>query len=666
MYYNLSLRNVKRSFRDYLIYFFTLTLSVAIFYSFNSLGSQDMMIPFTSSNDEILKAINLFLGILSGFVSVILAFLIIYANNLLIKRRKREFGIYTTLGMSKSKISKILLMETIIIGIFCLVIGLIIGVFISQGLSAMTAKVFEISLSKYTFIFSSNALIKTILCFGIIFLFISIFNIRIMKKYKLIDLIYASKKNEELHLKNSKVSLAIFILSVVILGVAYSIILKEGLLGRTQEIYLSVALGIIGTVLFFVSLAGFLVNSLKKSENIYFKNLNFFVVRQLGNNIKTNFISMSIISLMLFVTVCILASGIGIGKGVNSDLDFKIPYDSVIHQNDPDTNMKELLKKNGIDINLYTKDSIDYNRYIIDKLPSEILGKKQYVTATEKIVDFTSRDTQAIKLSDYNELLEMKGEKPISLTNNQYAIYTNDKEMVDFYNKFLKTGKNVDIDNKEYLPVYKTVLYNNIDNSMINNTILTLIVPDSVCDNLKVYNKTLVMDINDKFTANVDKKIKDLFVKIQQDTGYEKNYFVYTKEDLRVEALSMSMLIGYIGIYIGIIFLITSGSVLAIQQLSETSDNQGRYSLLRKLGSDRKMINKALFVQIGTYFIMPLLLAIVHSIVGLKVSNKIVQLNGGDDMVGNIIFAAIFICVIYGLYFITTFMGAKNIINKKR
>ena len=665
MYYNLSFRNVKRSFRDYLIYFFTLTLSVSVFYSFNSLGSQDMMIPFTSSNDEILKAINLFLGILSGFVSVILAFLIIYANNLLIKRRKREFGIYITLGMSKSKISKILLMETIIIGVFCLVIGLIIGVFISQGLSAMTAKVFEISLSKYTFVFSSDALIKTILCFGIIFLFISIFNIRIMKKYKLIDLIYASKKNEELHLKNSKISLVIFILSVIILGAAYSIILKEGLTGREEQIYLAVALGIIGTVLFFISLAGFLVNSLKKSENIYFKNLNFFVVRQLGNNIKTNFISMSIISLMLFVTICVLASGIGIGKGVNSDLDFKIPYDSVIYQNDPETNMKQLLKKNGIDINLYTNNIIEYSRYNIGMTGEELLNRKEYSTPEGYTKNFDT-EIDAIKLSDYNKLLKMKGEKPISLANNQYAIYTNDEKIVKFYNKFLKSGKKVEIDNKEYVPAYKTTLYNNIDNSSIVLTPLILIVPDEACNNLKERNKFLVMDINDKFTANVDKKIKDLFAKIQQDTGYEKNYFVYTKEDLRVEALSMSMLMGYIGIYIGIIFLITSGSVLAIQQLSETSDNQERYSLLRKLGSDRKMINKALFVQIGTYFIMPLLLAIIHSIVGLKVSNKIVQLNGGDDMVGNIIFTAIFICVIYGLYFITTFMGAKNIINKKK
>ncbi len=665
MYYNLSFRNVKRSFRDYLIYFFTLTLSVSVFYSFNSLGSQDMMIPFTSSNDEILKAINLFLGILSGFVSVILAFLIIYANNLLIKRRKREFGIYTTLGMSKSKISKILLIETIIIGVFCLVIGLIIGLFISQGLSAMTAKVFEISLSKYTFVFSSDALIKTILCFGIIFLFISIFNIRIMKKYKLIDLIYASKKSEELHLKNSKVSLVIFILSVIILGAAYSIILKEGLTGREEQIYLAVALGIIGTVLFFISLAGFLVNSLKKSENIYFKNLNFFVVRQLGNNIKTNFISMSIISLMLFVTICVLASGIGIGKGVNSDLDFKIPYDSVIYQNDPETNMKQLLKKNGIDINLYTNNIIEYSRYNIGMTGEELLNRKEYSTPEGYTKNFDT-EIDAIKLSDYNKLLKMKGEKPISLANNQYAIYTNDEKIVKFYNKFLKSGKKVEIDNKEYVPAYKTTLYNNIDNSSIVLTPLILIVPDEACNNLKERNKFLVMDINDKFTANVDKKIKDLFAKIQQDTGYEKNYFVYTKEDLRVEALSMSMLMGYIGIYVGIIFLITSGSVLAIQQLSETSDNQERYSLLRKLGSDRKMINKALFVQIGTYFIMPLLLAIIHSIVGLKVSNKIVQLNGGDDMVGNIIFTAIFICVIYGLYFITTFMGAKNIINKKK
>ena len=665
MYYNLSFRNVKRSFRDYLIYFFTLTLSVAIFYSFNSLGSQDMMIPLTSSNHEILKTINLLLGILSGFVSVILAFLIIYANNFLIKRRKKEFGIYSTLGMSKSKISKILLMETIIIGVFCLVIGLIIGIFISQGLSAMTAKIFEISLSKYTFIFSSDALIKTILCFGIIFLFISIFNIRIMKKYKLIDLIYASKKNEELHLKNTKISLLIFILSVVIIGAAYSIILKEGLSGKPQQIYLSVALGIIGTVLFFVSLAGFLVNSLKKTENVYFKNLNFFIIRQLGNNIKTNFISMSIISLMLFVTICVLASGIGIGKGVNSDLDFKIPYDSVIYQNEPDANMKELLKKNGIDINLYTNNIIEYSRYNIGITAEELLNRKEYSTPEGYTTNFDT-EIDAIKLSDYNKLLKMKGEKPISLANNQYAIYTNDEEIVEFYNKFLKSGKNVEIDNKEYLPAYKTTLYNNIENSSVVFTPLILIVPDEACNNLKERNKFLVMDINKKFTVDIDKKIKDLFAKIQQDTGYEKNYFIYTKEDLRVEAISMSMLMGYIGIYIGIIFLITSGSVLAIQQLSETSDNQERYSLLRKLGSDRKMINKTLFVQIGTYFIMPLLLAIIHSIVGLKVSNKIVQSNGGDDMVGNIIFAAIFITIIYGLYFITTFMGAKNIINKNK
>ena len=665
MYYNLSLRNVKRSFRDYLIYFFTLTLSVAIFYSFNSLGSQDMMIPLTSSTDEVLKNINLVLGILSGFVSIILAFLIIYANNFLIKRRKKEFGIYSTLGMSKSKISKILLMETIIIGVFCLVVGLIIGIFISQGLAAVTAKIFNVSLEQYKFVFSSASLIKTILCFGIIFLFISIFNIRIMKKYKLIDLIYSSKKNEELHLKNSKVSLVIFILSVIILGVAYSIILKEGLSGRSQEIYLSVALGIIGTVLFFVSLAGFLVNSLKKSENIYFKNLNFFVVRQLGNNIKTNFISMSIISLMLFVTVCVLASGVGIGKGAVAKLDFRIPYDSVIYQNNPDINMKELLKKNGIDIDLYTDNIIEYSRYRIYKPASEILNRKDYTTPKGIYIEFNS-DMDVIKLSDYNKLLEMKGEEPVNLKGNQYAIYTNREELVNLYNEFLRRGKEVEINNKGYVPAYKTVLYNNIENSNIANTYLTLIVPDNACNNIKAENKFLVMDINKKFTVDIDNKIKDLFMKIQQETGYEQNYFLYNKEELKVEAIGMSMLMGYIGVYIGIIFLITSGSVLAIQQLSETSDNQERYSLLRKLGSDRKMINKILFVQIGTYFIVPLLLAIIHSIVGLKVSNKVVELNGGERVVDNIIFAAIFICVIYGLYFITTFMGAKNIINKKR
>ncbi|HBG0675734.1 ABC transporter permease, partial [Clostridioides difficile] len=194
MYSKIAIKNVRKSFKDYSIYFLTLTLAICIFYSFNSIESQKALMEMNASTKSHVEMLKNMISYMSVFVSVILCSLILYANNFLVKKRNKELGIYMTLGMEKVKISKILVFETIIVGIVSLVSGLILGLLVSQGLSILLLKLFEFNMSEYNFVISISSIIKTIVYFGIMFLLVMIFNTYIISKYKIIDLLTIGRK----------------------------------------------------------------------------------------------------------------------------------------------------------------------------------------------------------------------------------------------------------------------------------------------------------------------------------------------------------------------------------------------------------------------------------------------------------------------------------------
>ncbi|WP_368253399.1 ABC transporter permease, partial [Clostridium paraputrificum] len=228
MYFKLSLRNIRRSLKDYTIYFLTLVFAVCIFYTFNSIESQKLLLDLSEYQGSTFTTISMAITVVSVFISFILGFLIIYANNFLIKRRKKELGVYMTLGMERKSISRILFAETLLIGFISLGVGLFLGVLLSQCLSIVTAKMFSVKLLSFKFIFSESAFIKTIVCFGLIYIIILLFNSRSINKVKLIDLIYASRKNEETKVIGLKISVVLFILSVITNISAYVILIKGG------------------------------------------------------------------------------------------------------------------------------------------------------------------------------------------------------------------------------------------------------------------------------------------------------------------------------------------------------------------------------------------------------------------------------------------------------
>jgi len=321
MYYNLSIRNLKRSFKDYAIYFITLTFAVCIFYSFNSIEAQKIMKDISGSQRQVIDMVTKVMGGLSILVSIILSFLIIYANNFLIKRRKKEFGVYMTLGMGRNKVSKILFLETLIIGILSLAVGLLMGLFLSQALSLVTAKMFEINMSNYQFIFSESAIFKTIGYFSIIFIFVMFFNYISISKYKLIDLIYASRKNESINIKSKKFSFILFLLAVALLIIAYIMAIRNNQfsIGSSSYWYILFILGGMGTLFFFMSLSSFVMRILQFNDKVYFKNLNMFIARQINSKINTNYISITLICLMLFLSIEVLSSGVALNSSFSKN-----------------------------------------------------------------------------------------------------------------------------------------------------------------------------------------------------------------------------------------------------------------------------------------------------------------------------------------------------------
>ncbi|NFT93522.1 FtsX-like permease family protein [Clostridium botulinum] len=671
MFFKISKNNVKRSFKDYAIYFLTLTFGVCIFYSFNSIESQKALFSLNSGQNEIMILINNLISGISLFISFVLCGLILYANNFLIKKRKKEFAIYMTLGMKKSEISKILLFETFIIGLISLIVGLFIGVILSQGLSVLTAKMFEIPMVDYKFIISVSAILKTILYFSIIFIFAMIFNVAIISKYKLIDMINSSKKSESVKIRNNIFNIILFILSIIILVLAYYCINKSGLNINDIRFKLAILLGIIGTFMFYFGLAGFILYIVNSNKNIYFKNLNIFVSRQIYSKVNTNFISMSLICLMLFFTVTILSTGISLKNTMEKSLEASTPFDvsgyMFLQDDNKIENMKDAL--NEINFNFNEGESIEfYNEYRVEFDINKLL--QDVDDSTKTLLQNSRNEISLVKISDYNNILKLKNKEYVSLKDNEVIITSNFNALEKSLNKFVKEKNKISLNNKDYKIYNEKIFKEALSSSTFSGNIFTVVVPDDVVDNIEpsamYFNANYPKDNKEYFEEKYNQFFK-VFTDSNKSVG-ENSIFILgdTKTNIYASNRGLSTLIIYLGIYIGIVFLISSAAILALQQLSEISESLERYKSLKRIGVTKKMINKTIFVQVFIYFMIPLGLALIHSVIGIHVINDYIKFYGKSDIGIAAISTVALILVIYGGYFYTTVVGYKNTINNAK
>lgn len=687
MLFKLSIKNMRKTIKDFAIYFLTLVLGVAIFYMFNSLDSQEAMMQVSSSTRELIKLMITMLGFVSVFVAVILGLLIVYANNFLINRRKKEFGTYMMLGMSKGQISRILLIETIFVGIISLIVGLVIGVFASQFMSVLVGKLFAADMSKFEFVFSKDACIKTCIYFAVMYIAVMIFNTFTISRYKLINLLNASKKNEQIKIKNLWVCILVFIIGVVILGYAYyKVTGGVNELSTADTILPIILMGIVGTILVFWSVSGFILKLVQLRKNIYLKDVNMFVLRQLHNKINTTVVSMSIICLMLFMTITILSSALSLNNTMRKDLEDTTPVDINLYKTanlpenekmsqaqieDSRKTMIQSLEDNGFDMTIL-KDVVEIPIYATNELTWRDTLSPVYDEVKQQFPNLLYETAEEIvKVSDYNKIARLYGNIEYQLKDDEYIILCDFDNMKNLRNKALKADSTITIAGKEYKSKYDECQngYIYMAGSHINNGIV--LVPDN-CNLTEDMKEETFLAANYNATTEEEKEEIEKICTGETETEFSKNL---NEKDITIDgmtkiaiiesSLGVSTIVLFIAIYLGIIFLIASSAILALKQLTESSDNKQRYAILRKIGADEKMINGALFKQIGIFFLMPLILAIIHSIFGIQfVMTMMSVLADAKELLPSAIATAVIIGVIYGAYFMATYLGSKNIIKE--
>lgn len=687
MLFKLSLKNIRKSFKDYTVYFLTLILGVAIFYVFNAIDSQTAMLALTESSKDIVKLLVELLSGVSVLVALILGFLIVYASNFLIKRRKKEFGIYMTLGMGKREISRILLGETLTIGLVSLVVGLVVGIFGSQFMSILVAKMFEADMTGYTFVFSDSAMWKTIIYFGIMYLIVMMFNVVSISRYKLIDLFQASHKNEQGKLKSSFLSVILFVAACMILGYAYNQVAFHTSELNQRQVMQIIALGCVGTFLVFWSMSGFLLKLMQRIKGFYHRGLNAFVLRQVNSNINTAVFSMTIICLLFFVTITVLSAGLSMNHSLKKELERNCPVDVNIEKEmdvegektdieiaDSRLTIEEVLTRAGFDfsmlseyleITIYNNPDITYEQ--------SLGSKKEEIMEQFPVVRWGTRES-IISNSDYNKMAALYGMPTYQVKEGNYLVVCDYTPMINVRNAALQEDVQLTIGNTVLHQQENECVDGFIRMEVQNMNDGLLVVPDSV---IEQYAGTKLQRGYAVFAANYAAQTKEEKQKTEErfaeftdydgvlDESYEGFLLPVTKIEMYEAATGLSAIVIFVALYLGIVFLIAGAALLALKELSESATNKERYTILDKLGVEEKQKHKALLWQMGIFFGMPMLLAMIHSVFGILFTSNVLRMYSTEDMKASLLFTGGFLIIVYGGYFLATYAGSRRIIDEK-
>ena len=677
MLFKLSVSNIRKSLRDYAIYFFTLIIGVSVFYVFNAVGSQAAMLEVNQSESSISELLTTVLSGISVFVAGVLGLLIVYASRFLMKRRSREFALYMVLGMSKWKISGILLLETVIIGIGSLAAGLLCGIGLSQLMSVLVVHLFEADMSAYSFTVSGAAVIKTMIYFAVMYLVVMLFNSGVITKMKLIDLMSSGRRSEQVRLKNPLLCVIVFLTAAAGLGFAYyQVCANYGQL-NPRRLLIFIGIGSAATFLIFWSVSGMLLRVIMSMKGVYHSMLNSFTFRQISSKVNTMVFSMTVICLMLFVTICTLSSAFSIRNSMNDNIREYCSADIEVHvayKDDTDVSSKDVLAflaENGYDMRNDLGSSVHFRSYNDPALTFEVSMNDhiEEIKAAYTSLDYGTPE-EIVKLSDYNALMELYGKETLTLADDEFAVVCNFPSMKTLRDMSLDEGTEMTVFGNKLRSKYGDCIDGGLSISSSRENWGKFIVPDSIADETRVDTEYVIGNYKaGADVASTDERAMSSAERILDGKmdGYGIRYgAVNTKRDISASTIGLTAIVTFIGLYIGLVFLISCGAILALKELSESVDSAGRYEILRKIGTEETEISGSLFKQTGIFFLLPLLLACVHSIFGMKFATMILQNLGTDNVAGSSAATSLIILLIYGGYFLITFMSSKNIIKERR
>ena len=672
MLLKLAVRNMRRSLRDYAIYFVTLLIAVTVFYAFNSVGDQQVMHDIAASNNaNVIEFTGYMMNIFSVIVALVLGFLVIYANQLLITRRKREFGIYLVLGMRPGQVSRILLYETVFIGLGSLVLGLGLGILISQLLSFATAALFGVAMPQYQFSFSPGACIATLACFIAIFIVLAIFNVITVRRCKLIDLIGAKAKRQKIVIRNPWVCLVLFAISLVLIGLAYWQLDINGMtLMFDTEFQRATVLMLVGSLLFFFSLSGFVIAVLTRLRGVYLKRLRPFTTRQVASKFNTSFVSIWVVCVLLFFAITTFATGLGLIDAFTGDIDEANPYDASVIAYDEEVvyeNGKGTKRPVDVDIsqtNAYLQQHVaNWDTLVAASaqldfygLPDMTYGKlmdavNTYLADSMSNTSTLNQSVQVVGLTQFNDMLALSDKQPVTLSSGEYLVTNSMSASETIADAVVAQHMPLPTPAGDLAPASHVEKVQLNDFDMLSNA-LTMVVPDDVITTLAQ------METPDSAYVNIMYESRSNAEEAFVDAPGVST--VITRAQMVGQASGLRVMITYLAIYIGLVLLVATAAVLAIQLLSLTIDSLDRYRLLSKLGCDTSMLTRSLFEQVVIYFVAPLALAVCHSACAIAVLSESLFAALGRDLFPSIVMAACLVVAIYGGYMLITYLTSRT------
>jgi putative ABC transport system permease protein len=536
-------------------------------------------------------------------------------------------------------------------------------VFLSQGMAVVTARLLGAGVGSFRFIFSFDALVKTAGYFGLAFALVLLFNIGMLGRWKLIDLLGAAKKNEAFKAPRPVLSVLLFVLSLCCLGLAYKSVMANSLIASRGTLTAGIVLGVFGTFLFFFSLSGFFLKLTQQSKRVYLKGLNMFILRQISSRINTAYVTMTFVCLMLFISICTLSVGMGLSEAISAELRENTPFDATFSVRVADGAADDAYP--GVDLAAAARGRG------IGPCLGAYAAVRRYGADTPVVLRADGAEAsflpEFMKLSDYNALLALQGAAPISLGEDEYAFNSNMRadgwqEMLAAYTD----GGELELAGRR-LRAADPGLYAYATEVVTEKRYeITAIVQDALLADAPVKQDLLHVNYPSDDGAYETLCVSALLgFTPDGPAGLNLEGRLETKTRVKEYSNSSATTVAYLAIYLGVVSLLMAATAPAIGQLSEAGDNMDRYGLLRKIGAEDRMIDAALFTQMLICFAVPALPALLHAAVGIRVASNIVQVFGEMNILGSSLVAAFVIVAIYCVYFFATYFGSKRIVNKE-
>lgn len=690
----IALGNVRKSLRDFSVFFITLVFGVCAFYAFASINDQTAVIDLNEIQSEAVTTVTNLLSGVSVFIAVILGFLVVYANRFLVRRRKREFGIYLTLGMGRAQVAAIMVMESLAVGVAALVAGLVLGVLLSQVMMYVTASLFEATIPGLAFVFSPRAALSTLACFAAIFAVSLLLNVCAVSRYRLIDLINADKVGEKVKVRSLPLSVLLFLVSLVLMGVAYRTLLENGIM--SDKFGLATALVTVGTALFFFSVSGFLLRFLQGRPGVYLRGLNAFTLRQLNSRVNTAWVSITLVCAMLFVAICGVCTGFSVSRGLSDAIEKGSPYDAsmrgyprgaVIQGLDDNDDyvapvneeaaadgfdMEAAIRRRVSDWDQIVSASAQVSQYMPSGSQGGVSQRWAYETTSysgdailDEVLGTIDSRLSFIKLSQYNGLRALLGEKPVELGQDECLVWSDYAPLDGFWEAFIKQHPGFAALGTTLHPV--GMAHETLYNTSAASVTGAIVVPDELIPTGLAPSQTSLDVTYAGPASEYEKRFQEASEKAlgpsdRRQMNAWPATFVETRQAIADTTAGLTVVTTYLAIYIGVILLISCASVLSIQQLSAVADDVSRYRVLAELGAEPAQIRRALMVQVGVYFVFPLAVAVCHAACALTSINGLVALTTGFDISNALVTTVCFVVALYGGYFLLTYQTSKAMV----